>query len=180
MVVGIFFGVFGWKIALVYFIVTLVMAILGGAIIGNTRLNHEVKEVMIAGSPCGCSTPAPEPVCGCSASPAPILYAAESGRALPTQSPVERCCPVPEPVQTSGCWGVIPHCLISHMRPSGDVPNPDLSGACRLPGRCSRRSRHTYSSVPRSVGYEPHLFLILSSRRMLETQIFSPFPLLQR
>nr|WP_319537455.1 permease [uncultured Methanospirillum sp.] len=114
MVVGIIFGVFGWKIAVVYFVVTLVMATLGGAIIGNTRLKHEVKEVMVAGPPCGCSSPAPEPVCGCSASPAPVLYAAECGRALPTQSPVERCCPVPEPVQTSGC------CVST-------TPLPDLS-----------------------------------------------------
>ena len=108
MVVGIIFGVFGWKIALVYFAVTLVMATLGGAIIGNTRLKHEVKEVMIAGPPCGCSTPAPEPVCGCSATPAPVLYAAECGWALPTQSPVERCCgnnaPLPD-LSYETFWG---------------------------------------------------------------------------
>ena len=96
MVVGIIFGVFGWQIALVYFVVTLVMAIIGGAFLGNTRLKHEVKEVMTFVQSCGCaSVPETPSACGCSAT---------------VQQPacgVSPCSVPPSPVTVpaSGCCG---------------------------------------------------------------------------
>ena len=117
MVVGIIFGVFGWQIALVYFVVTLVMAIIGGAFLGSTRLKHEVKEVMFAvASCCPASAPAPASACGCSviaqqpacdispciASPTPLVSGC--GCSAPVITPVPTCCS--EPVgPSSACCG---------------------------------------------------------------------------
>ncbi|EHQ36336.1 permease [Methanoplanus limicola] len=106
MVVGIIFGVFGWQIALVYFVVTLVMAIIGGTFLGSTRLKHEVKEVGVAGeSYCSASAPASAPACGVplsSASPAPL--ASGCGCSAPVTKPVSTCCFEPV-VPSSACCG---------------------------------------------------------------------------
>jgi len=119
MVVGIIFGVFGWQIALVYFVVTLVMAIIGGAFLGNTRLKHEVKEVMTfvqscgcasvpeTPSACGCSATVQQPSCGvspCSVPPAPVIAVSGCGCAAPVITPVTACCSEPV-VPTSGFCG---------------------------------------------------------------------------
>ncbi len=119
MVVGIIFGVFGWQIALVYFIVTLVMAIIGGAILGNTRLKHEIKEVMTgADSFCSASVSPTTSTCGCSAvvqqtgmryftvqyHPAPAIAVSGCGCAAPVITPVAACCSEPV-VPASGCCG---------------------------------------------------------------------------
>lgn len=117
MVVGIIFGVFGWQIALVYFVVTLLMAIIGGAFLGSTRLKHEIKEVMVAvesccpasapapASACGCSVGVPQPACEvspCSAAPAPLMSGC--GCTAPVTKPAPACCSEPV-VPSSGCCG---------------------------------------------------------------------------
>ncbi|MFA7302901.1 MAG: permease [Methanoregula sp.] len=117
MVVGIIFGVFGWRIALVYFVMTLVMAIIGGAFLGSTRLKHEVKEVMFAvesccpasasapASACGCSAGVQQRACDilpCSASPAPL--ASGIGCSAPVTKPVSTSCSEPV-VSSSACCG---------------------------------------------------------------------------
>jgi len=117
MVVGIIFGVFGWQIALVYFVVTLVMAMIGGAFIGNTRLKHEVKEVMtgmescgfasVPATACGCSAGVQQPTCNvspCSAPSVPVIAASGCGCAAPVIKPVAACCSEPV-VPASGCSG---------------------------------------------------------------------------
>jgi uncharacterized membrane protein YraQ (UPF0718 family) len=45
VVVGFIFGVFGWKVALVYFLVVFIGAILMGTIAGKTSLKHHVKRI---------------------------------------------------------------------------------------------------------------------------------------
>lgn len=122
MVVGIIFGVFGWQIALVYFVVTIIMAIIGGACLGSTRLKHEVKEVMTGGdsfcsasvpqtaSACGCSAVVQQPACGvspCSASSTPVTTVSECDCAAPVAKPLAVCCPLPvsDPTPASGCCG---------------------------------------------------------------------------
>ena len=110
MVVGIILGVFGWQIALVYFIVTIVMAIIGGAFLGNTRLKHEVKSVMSGVDSCGCSAGVQQPTWGvspCSAPSAQVTAASAYGCATPFTRPIAVCCPEPvsEPASTSGCCG---------------------------------------------------------------------------
>jgi uncharacterized protein len=121
IVVGIIFGVFGWQIALVYFVITLVMAIIGGAFLGNTRLKHEVKEVMTFVQSCGCaSVPETPSACGCSATvsqpacrpipccgspaPEPVPTCGSTGTAT-KQEPACVSAPVPDPVPTYGCCG---------------------------------------------------------------------------
>ncbi|MDW7692646.1 permease [Flammeovirgaceae bacterium SG7u.111] len=45
VVVGFIFGVFGWKVALVYFLVVFIGAILMGTIVGKTSLRNHVKRI---------------------------------------------------------------------------------------------------------------------------------------
>jgi uncharacterized membrane protein YraQ (UPF0718 family) len=45
VVVGFIFGVFGWKVALVYFLVVFIGAILMGTIAGNTSLKNQIKRI---------------------------------------------------------------------------------------------------------------------------------------
>jgi len=119
MVVGIIFGVFGWQIALVYFMVTLVMAMIGGAFLGNTRLKYQVKEVITGmgsccsssvpetASACGCSAVVQQPACGvspCSTPPAPVTPVSGCSCAAPVTKPVPTCCSKPV-VPASGCCG---------------------------------------------------------------------------
>jgi uncharacterized membrane protein YraQ (UPF0718 family) len=122
MVVGIISGVFGWQIALVYFIITIVMAIIGGQFLGNTRLKKEVKEVMTGvdlgcfasvpetTSACGCSATVQQPACGvspCSTPSTPVTSVSGCGCATSVTKLVTVCCPEPvaDPVRTSGSCG---------------------------------------------------------------------------
>jgi uncharacterized membrane protein YraQ (UPF0718 family) len=45
VVVGFIFGVFGWEIALVYFLIVFIGAVLIGTLVGNTSLKNEVKRM---------------------------------------------------------------------------------------------------------------------------------------
>ena len=45
VVVGFIFGVFGWEVALVYFLIVFVGAILIGTLVGKTSLKNEVKRI---------------------------------------------------------------------------------------------------------------------------------------
>ena len=45
VVVGFIFGVFGWKVALVYFLIVFIGAVLIGTILGKTSLKNEVKRI---------------------------------------------------------------------------------------------------------------------------------------
>lgn len=122
MVVGIISGVFGWQIALVYFIITIVMAIIGGAFLGNTRLKQEVKEVMTnldsgcfasvskTASTCGCSSAVQQPACVVSSCNTPstlVTTASGCGCGAQVTKPMTVCCPEPvvDMVRTSGLCG---------------------------------------------------------------------------
>jgi len=45
VIVGLIMGMFGWKIALIYFIWTFIAAVLAGVLLGNTFMKNDVKVV---------------------------------------------------------------------------------------------------------------------------------------
>jgi len=49
VVVGFIFGVFGWKVALVYFLVVFIGAVVMGSLVGKTSLKNEVKRIQMKG-----------------------------------------------------------------------------------------------------------------------------------
>lgn len=86
VVVGFIFGVFGWKVALVYFAVVFIGSVLMGALAGKTSLKHEVKRIKL-NSGKSASTCTPQPVTGCNASS--------------TNTSRQSCSAVSQPVQSS-------------------------------------------------------------------------------
>ncbi|WP_372935772.1 permease [Seonamhaeicola sp.] len=64
VVVGFIFGVFGWKVALVYFLIVFIGAILMGNIVGKTSLKDQVKRINLDSrkSSLKCS---PQPITNC-------------------------------------------------------------------------------------------------------------------
>ncbi|MDW5290324.1 permease [Formosa sp. PL04] len=79
VVVGFIFGVFGWKVALVYFLVVFIGAVLFGTLAGKTSLKNEVKRMYIspkksndtcgANQPASCNTSTKTPVVSCNSNP---------------------------------------------------------------------------------------------------------------
>jgi len=75
VVVGFIFGVFGWKVALVYFLIVFIGSVVFGSIAGKTSLKHAVKRMDLtsktASNGCGsqptqnCTTTAPLPENAC-------------------------------------------------------------------------------------------------------------------
>ncbi|WP_203229411.1 permease [Aureibaculum marinum] len=65
VVVGFIFGVFGWKVALIYFLVVFLGAIVFGTIVGKTSLRYEVKRIQLGSKQTAVScTSQPEVSCG--------------------------------------------------------------------------------------------------------------------
>lgn len=66
VVVGFIFGVFGWQVALVYFLIVFIGAVIIGSVIGKTSLKNEVKRIGINNktTPSTCSS---EPKTTCAA-----------------------------------------------------------------------------------------------------------------
>ncbi|MBD1258975.1 permease [Maribacter polysiphoniae] len=64
VVVGFIFGVFGWKVALVYFLIVFIGSVFFGSIAGTTSLKHSVKRIDLK-SKTATSTCAPQPAVSC-------------------------------------------------------------------------------------------------------------------
>jgi len=52
VVVGFIFGVFGWKVALVYFLIVFFGAVIFGTIAGKTSIKHSVKRINLTSNSC--------------------------------------------------------------------------------------------------------------------------------
>lgn len=63
---GMLWMMFGWKIALIYIISGLVVAILGGMVLGRMKLEHLVEDYVyqIKTSQCSCAVDEPEQTWG--------------------------------------------------------------------------------------------------------------------
>ncbi|MGJ8759563.1 MAG: permease [Polaribacter sp.] len=61
VVVGFIFGVFGWEVALVYFLIVFIGAVLIGTLAGKTSLKNEVKRINLTPSTLS-STCTPQPI----------------------------------------------------------------------------------------------------------------------
>ena len=68
VVVGFIFGVFGWQVALIYFLVVFLGAVLIGTVVGKTSLKNEVKRIGLSKktTPSKCSSE-PKTTCGATA-----------------------------------------------------------------------------------------------------------------
>ncbi|ALJ04653.1 hypothetical protein APS56_05675 [Pseudalgibacter alginicilyticus] len=64
VVVGFIFGVFGWKVALVYFLIVFIGAILFGSIVGKTSIKNSVKRINLDPKK-STNTCSPQPVATC-------------------------------------------------------------------------------------------------------------------
>ncbi len=65
VVVGFIFGVFGWKVAAVYFLVVFIGAVVMGSIAGKTSLKNEVKRISLnSGAASSACSPRPASSCG--------------------------------------------------------------------------------------------------------------------
>ena len=69
VVVGFIFGVFGWKVALVYFLVVFIGSVLFGSIAGNTYLKNSVKHINLKSK----NTCASQATVSCSAVSSPAV-----------------------------------------------------------------------------------------------------------
>jgi len=76
VVVGFIFGVFGWKVALVYFLIVFLGSILIGTIVGKTSLKYEVKRMDLGTSSSTSACGAP-PVSSCGAEVTPSCGASK-------------------------------------------------------------------------------------------------------
>ncbi|SHJ93748.1 permease [Pseudozobellia thermophila] len=92
VVVGFIFGVFGWQIALTYFLIVFIGSVLIGSLVGKTSLKHEVKRIYSISAPC---TPQPETTCGATTTACPELSKADSNQtscsSMPSGSPASAC-----------------------------------------------------------------------------------------
>ncbi|WP_236972724.1 permease [Membranihabitans marinus] len=77
VVVGFIFGVFGWKVALVYFLVVFIGSIIFGSIAGKTSLKHSVKRIDLKPKSAATSCGSPAPV-SCTATPSSSVNACGS------------------------------------------------------------------------------------------------------
>lgn len=94
VVVGFIFGVFGWKVALVYFAIVFIGSVLMGTIAGKTSIRHEVKRINL-NSGKKISSCAPQPQSCCDATPvgltqqncSPVVQTPESSCATLSAAP---------------------------------------------------------------------------------------------
>lgn len=93
VVVGFIFGVFGWKVALVYFLIVFIGSVFFGSIAGTTSLKHSVKRIDLK-SKTATSTCAPQPAvsCGTVSNNAVASCATVQNPCADTQSPSTGLC----------------------------------------------------------------------------------------
>ncbi|WP_273275573.1 permease [Maribacter polysiphoniae] len=93
VVVGFIFGVFGWKVALVYFLIVFIGSVFFGSIAGKTSLKHSVKRIDLK-SKTATSTCAPQPAvsCGTVSNNAVASCATVQNPCADTQSPSTGLC----------------------------------------------------------------------------------------
>lgn len=101
VVVGFIFGVFGWQVALIYFLIVFSGAVLIGSVVGKTSLRHEVKRIVLGAKPDApqCASQAPTS-CG--------MATVEFSEVLDTASNEEDCSSGPSSISATACTSAAP------------------------------------------------------------------------